>query len=169
MTILVVSDGSTYDPQATPQVHPGVTRAVPPHVGRRCVDVPDDTAYILVRIPQRHIGMAGGVAGRRGGRDFVLFEDLVQRDVERSARLDRAPRAQTRKVIAEHRPAATGTQTDNGSPPLQLGPNAPPPGASAHAMAEHTAAPSIDQRAAHTSAASISGSEVAGPFDCFYL
>jgi len=37
----------------------------------------------LLRNPKREVGMARGVAGRRGGGGYVLFEELVQRDVER--------------------------------------------------------------------------------------
>jgi hypothetical protein len=70
-----------------PQIHPRVTRAVPPRLGSGRGDLPDDTAYTVARIPERDVSVGRGIAGRRGRRGLVLFEGLVQRDVERSARL----------------------------------------------------------------------------------
>jgi hypothetical protein len=52
-----------------------------------------------LHIPRARSQRGSRVAGRRNDRGFGLFEDLVQRDVERSARLDRAP-PQTREVMA---------------------------------------------------------------------
>jgi hypothetical protein len=102
--MIVAANGGTYDPQATSQIHTRVARTVPSCLGSGRRDLPDDTAYTVVRIPERDVGVARGVAGRCDGRGFVLFEELVQRDVDRKARLDRAPRPQIRKVTAAEHP-----------------------------------------------------------------
>src|SRR4051812_14877518 len=100
--MIAATDGGTYDAQATPHIHPRGSRSVPPRLGSGRGGLPDDIAYTVVRIRDHEVGLARGVAGPRSRRGFVLFEDVVQRDMERTPRLDRAPRPQTCEITATH-------------------------------------------------------------------